>query len=201
MTINHDPEPFVDSLMPPNEVPNIVEKAETSVPDDILLSTALTAQDWRKSQAADSNINYVMGALIEGNGPSPQQAKSHKIDLAYLPDWEKYSFKDGVLYKSEITNWEEVNRLVLPVLFQEVVLRSYHDDLGHQGRDRIAWLIKGRFFWPRMNLFIRNYVQKCSRCICRKAPQVSLHICWILHRLHQCSWLLCCCCLADVLLL
>ena len=61
-----------------------------------------------------------------------------------------------------------------PVTF---VLKSYHDDLGHQGRDRTASLIKGRFFWPRMNKFIRNYVQKWGRCICRKAPQVkSAHL-------------------------
>ena len=177
MTIIHDPEPFVDSLMPPNEVPDIVEKAETSMPDDILLSTALTAQVWQKAQAADSDISYVMGALLEGYHPSTQKAKSNKIDFGYLPDWDKYSFKDGVLYKSENINGEEVNRLVLPVAFQEVVLKSYHDDLGHQGRDRTASLIKCRFFWPRMNQFIRKYVQKCGRCICRKAPQVkSAHL-------------------------
>ena len=147
------------------------------MPDDILLSTALTAQDWQKAQTADSDISYVMGALLDGYHPSPQQAKSNKIDLGYLPDWDKYSFKDGVLYKSENINGEEVNRLVLPEAFQEIVLKSYHDDLGHQGRDRTASLIKGRFFWPRMNQFIRNYVQKCVRCICRKAPQVkSAHL-------------------------
>ena len=169
MTINHDPEPFVDSLMPPNRVPDVVEKAEASVPDDILLSTALTAQDWQKAQAADSDFSYVTGALLEGYRPSTQQAKSNKIDLGYLPDWDKYSFKDGVLYKSENINGEEVNRLVLPVAFQVVVLKSYHDDLGHQGRDRTASLIKCRFFWPRMNQLIRNYVQKCGCCICRRA--------------------------------
>ena len=81
--INHDPKPFVDSLVPPNEVSDVVEKAEASVPDDILLSTALTAQDWQKAQAADSDINYVMSALLEGDHPSPEQAKSHKVDLGY----------------------------------------------------------------------------------------------------------------------
>ena len=127
MTINHDSEPFVDSLVPPNEV-SVLEKAEASVPDDILLSTALTAQDWQKAQAADSDIYYVMSALLKGNHPSPEQAKSHKVDLVYLPDWERYSFRDGVLNKSETINGEEVNRLKLPEAFQEVVLKSYHAD-------------------------------------------------------------------------
>ena len=53
------------------------------MPDDILLSTILTAQDWQKAQAADSDINYVMSTLLEGNHPSPEQAKSHKVDLGY----------------------------------------------------------------------------------------------------------------------
>ena len=62
--------------MPPNEVQDIIEKAEASVPDDILLSTALAAQEWHKAQAADSDFNYVVGAHLEGNSQSPELAKA-----------------------------------------------------------------------------------------------------------------------------
>ena len=54
------------------------------MPDNNLLSTTLTAQDWQKAQFADPDINLVIDALCVGNHPSPEQAKSHKINLGYL---------------------------------------------------------------------------------------------------------------------
>ena len=34
--------------------------------------------------------------------------------------------------------------------------RAYHDNFGHQGRDRKTSLIEQRFFWPRMTKFIKK---------------------------------------------
>ena len=50
----------------------------------------------------------------------------------------------------------------------ETVFKAYHDDLGHQDRDRTTSLILRRFFWPGMNQDIKNRVQMCGRCIRRK---------------------------------
>lgn len=172
-----DEQPFVDSLVSPDTVPAIHEKEEDNIPEELLSATALTSQDWQKAQAADANIRIVIDAILEGIQLTPGQAKCRSLDIGYLPDWDKYSLKDGVLYKTEVLNGENCSRLVLPEAFRELVFKSYHDDLGHQGRDRTASLIKRRFFWPHMNQFIKQRVQLCGRCIRRKtAPAKSAHL-------------------------
>ena len=66
-----------------------------------------------------------------------------------------------------------MEQLVLPASMRETIFRAYHDDLGHQGRDRTISLIKQRFYWPGMNSFIENHVTLCGRCIRRKT-EISL---------------------------
>ncbi len=49
---------------------------------------------------------------------------------------EKISLKDGVLYRTIIDPQEqEVQQLVLPEILRERVIRSLHNDMGHQGLD------------------------------------------------------------------
>ena len=57
---------------------------------------------------------------------------------------------------------------MLPSSLAETIFRAYHDDLGHQGRDRTTSLIRRRYFWPGMNTYIKTMVQLCERCIRRK---------------------------------
>ena len=70
-----------------------------------------------------------------------------------------------------------LNRLVLPEALRDLVFKCFHNDLGHQGRDRTASLIKRRFFWPHMNQYIKERVQSCGRCIRRKTtPSKFTHL-------------------------
>lgn len=45
-------------------------------------------------------------------------------------------------------NGEGTEQPVLPTSLTDIIFRAYHDDLGHQGRDRTTSLIRRRFFWP-----------------------------------------------------
>ena len=47
-----------------------------------------------------------------------------------------------------------------------------HDGMGHQGRDRTAYLVKTRFFWLGMDTDIAEKVRLCDRCIRRKTRPV-----------------------------
>ena len=65
---------------------------------------------------------------------------------------------------------ESFKQIVLPQALRDIVFKAYHDDLGHQGRDRTTALIRQRFFWPGMNQYIKQRVRQCIRCIRRKTP-------------------------------
>ena len=157
-----DDVPFVESLSLTDT------KAESQISDDLLSGTALTSRDWKKAQATDVNLKFLLDNIHEGYKPSGQDAEKNGVDQAFLTDWDTYTVKDGVLYKRHFVNGEECNQLVLPDKLKETIFSAYHDDLGHQGRDRTTALIKQRFFWPRMNQFIKERIQKCGRCIRRK---------------------------------
>ena len=74
--------------------------------------------------------------------------------------------------KATINN-EEMNRRCLPRSLQEDIFKAYHDDLGHQGRDRTLSLLKQRFFLPGLDQFVRGRTQHCSSCIRRKTAPVK----------------------------
>ena len=63
--------------------------------------------------------------------------------------------------------------MCLPRSLQEDPFKAYHDDLGHQGRDRTLSLLKQRFFVPGLDQFVRRRIQQYSSCIRRKAAPVK----------------------------
>ena len=76
------------------------------------------------------------------------------IDKRFLQYWNNYKLKNGILYRETNINGEKIEQLVLPASLAENIFRSYHDDLGHQGRDRTTSLIRRRFVWSGMNKYI-----------------------------------------------
>ena len=114
------------------------------------------------------NIRFIIDSLIEGQRPTAAY-----VDKRYLLAWDSYKFKDCILYRTASIGGESIEQLVLPSALTEIVFKSYHDDLGHQGRDRTTSLIRRRFYWPGMNNFIKNKVQLCERCIRRKTAPIK----------------------------
>ena len=128
----------------------------------------MTSQDLQKAQASDPNICFIIDNLLIRRKPTSQQAKQQDIDMNYLIDWNTYNLKDGIQYKSVTLNGEINDRLVLPESSKDIVFEAYHDDLGHQGRDRTISLMSTRFYFPRLNKFVTEKARSCGRCIRRK---------------------------------
>ena len=145
----------------------------SDIPEQILEGTALKSQDWIKAQAADPNINFVLDCLVQGRKPEPKNIASDKIDRRYLSDWQNYHLKDGVLYKKFASEETTIDRLCLPASLRTDILKAYHDDLGHQGRERTMSLVKRRFIWPGMDKDITDFIHKCGRCIRRKTAHTK----------------------------
>ena len=107
---------------------------------------ALSSQDWITAQTNDPNLKFVMDCLIEGRIPNEEETESRGIDYRFTSNWDKYTFVDEVLHKTVTLKDESVKLLCLPKALQGDAFRAYHDDLGHQGRERTSSLIKRRFF-------------------------------------------------------
>ena len=134
----------------------------------MLNGTALSVNDWKKPQTSDRNIKFLIYNLLEGCRPTLKIAEKAGIDTRYLQSWENYLIQDDILYRETTISKERVEQLVLPSALKDDIFKAYHDDLGHQGRDRTTSLIRRRFYWPGINQYIRQKVQRCSRCVRRK---------------------------------
>ena len=141
---------------------------EDDIPEELLNGTALSVNDWKKAQTSDRNIKFLIDNLLEGCRTTLKIAEKAGIDTRYLQSWENYLIQDDILYRETTISEERVEQLVLPSALKDDIFKAYHDDLGHQGRDRTTSLIRRRFYWPGMNQYIRQKVQLCSRCVRRK---------------------------------
>ena len=158
--------PLVNSVALTTSVPT-----SDSIPDQ-MLSHALSSKDWRKAQRNDPTLKNIIDQLEAGSRVlAPQTSTSPSVDRRYFKDSERLFMSHGVLYRKVTLNEQEFEQLVLPMAFREVVFKAFHDDLGHQGRDRTTSLIKQRFYWPAMDSDIQQFVRQCNRCILRKTRQ------------------------------
>ena len=68
---------------------------------------------------------------------------------------------------------EEVKQLVLPHCFQTKILKSIHDDSGHQGLERTLELVQSQVFWPNMFKDVDTYLLNCECCQVSKGNYVG----------------------------
>ena len=64
----------------------------------------------------------------------------------------------------------EYHQLVLPQRLQGRVLRSIHDDMGHQGMERTLELLRERVYWPTMASDASQWVSCCTHCQVTQGP-------------------------------
>ena len=152
----------------------ITEDSDQLIEHDVPDTTGFSQVDWKVEQRSDATIERVINLLQAGHKPTKRQmALEEESVYKLLREWDKLSLRNEVLYRQSQLYGENVSQLVLPIAFRDLALTGYHDDAGHQGRDRTGYLIKSRFYWPGMDIAIELKVQNCPRCICRKTPSRS----------------------------
>lgn len=68
----------------------------------------------------------------------------------------------------------ELQQLLLPTCLAEPVLRSVHDQMGHQEIERTLSLLKPRCYWVGMHGAVDTWVKNCHRCVLAKLPQPKI---------------------------
>lgn len=135
--------------------------------------TPFSEVDWVVEQGKDPTIAKVIDLLKSGHKLTSRQAALQPEPVRkFLREWEHLKIQDNLLYRSGMVSGSSVDQLVLPQAFHDVVFLGLHDDAGHQGRERTTALIKSRFYWPGMDLFIEQKVSQCPRCIRRKKKEI-----------------------------
>jgi hypothetical protein len=88
--------------------------------------------------------------------------------------WEQfYKVEQGILLIKDF-HFPERWRVCVPAKLVPDILRSYHDNSGHFGRDKCLSLISKSFHWPSMNRQIKEYVRDCVVCMRTKPHKIPV---------------------------
>lgn len=117
----------------------------------------------------------------EGRRPGATEHETlPKSSRALLRHWDRLVDEEGVLYRliHAPGGGPETLQLLLPQCLQAEVLRSIHDEQGHQGTERTLQLLRSRCFWPSMTKDAEQWCQQCQRCVLGKAIQPKVRTYW-----------------------
>ena len=103
-----------------------------------------------------------------------QLMKEPKPARKLLREWKRIREEHGVLYRVVQINGQGARQLILPGSLKRNVLKSIHDDLGHQAVEKTTALARSRFYWPGMMADVADYCRTCGRCTLAKAGK-KLH--------------------------
>ena len=101
---------------------------------------------------------------------------SYKILSQFYKDRKGlfYHTADGVVAckrKDEEKNLYKHNLIILPQLYQTEVLFRSHDQMGHQGIDKVQQRILHRFDWPGLRKACERWANACLACLQVKDPR------------------------------
>ncbi|XP_024862252.2 uncharacterized protein LOC108237361 [Kryptolebias marmoratus] len=141
---------------------------------------AMSHSDLKDHQRADPTVREVIHQLESGE-KIPPTVRSELPELPLLlREFTKLEMIEDILYRKRQENEQHVYQLVLPADLRESVLHSLHNDMGHPGIERTLDLVRARFYWPRMAMYVEQKIKACGRCVRRKtlteraAPLVNI---------------------------
>ena len=156
------------------------EISET-VPTEVIQDNTPTLPGYSKAelqrfQEADSVLGVLKGFWNKQRKPTYQEKRDlTKPVHSLLKQWSRLQERDGLLYRViEDTHTGTCHQLLLPDCLKEQVLRSVHDQMGHQGIERTLGLLRQRCFWVGMHVDVEQWVKRCQRCVLTKMPQPKI---------------------------
>ena len=155
----------------PNELNRQMRVMKTYLKARYRLSDLLRAQ---RNDRMTSNLKR----WIENGSPDKGDLEedSYRILRQYFMQKEGrlYLNKDGIVAckrREEDRVLYKYNAIVLPQLYQTELLFRSHDQMGHQGIDKVYQRILKRFEWPGMKKACEKWVTACLSCQQVKDPR------------------------------
>ena len=155
-----------------NEIPSI----QASV-NSIAVFNQISPEIMAQHQHSDNQLSLAYQYVEDGKKPTNKSIYKvrSKSSRKLLLGFSRLTLKQGVLHQLYINNDEEYHQLVLPECYRGKVLKSLHDDMGHQGIERTLALLHERFYWPTMSQDASDYVTNCECCCVSKGDYTGPH--------------------------
>ena len=160
-----------DDIHSPGELNGQMMALKEHVKARYRLSDLIRAQ---KNDKMTSNLSKWIRRGVKGKGGLEEdsykilsQIHNEKSDLLYHT-------ADGVVAcrrKNEEKILHKHNLIILPQLYQTEILFRSHDQMGHQGIDKVQQRKLHRFDWPGFRKACERWVNACLSCLQVKDPR------------------------------
>ena len=160
-----------DDIHKPGEMNGQIMALKEHVKARYRLSDLIRAQ---KNDKMTSNLSKWIQSGVKEKGELEED--SYKILSQFYKEKKDllYHTADGVVAckrKDEEKILHKHNLIILPQLYQTEVLFRSHDQMGHQGIDKVQQRILHRFDWPGMRKACERWVNACLACLQVKDPR------------------------------
>ena len=170
------------SLIPEEEVERNLLQVEkkpseqiSSIPEVSTTSSfpQYSRDDLAMKQSGDPSIREFLKYWTANKKPNTRErCKLPKETFTQLKQWDRMQKEDELLWRViHDQSLSEIKQLVLPHSLKEKVLRSFYDDLGHQGIERTLQHIRTHFYWPTIHADVEKGIKCCKHCTLAKMPQ------------------------------
>ena len=179
-------QPFKQETQPLAKIWCVKLEEDTHQPNELnsqmrVMKTYLKARyrlsDLQRAQRND-RMTSKLKRWIENGSPDKGELEedSYRILRQYFMQKEGrlYLNKDGIVAckrRDEDKVLYKYNAIVLPQLYQTELLFKSHDQIGHQGIDKVYQRILKRFEWPGMKKACEKWVTACLSCQQVKDPR------------------------------
>ena len=135
-----NPRDFASSHMDP---PGDVIKPDIDLPEDFNMV---------EEQQKDEEIGKLKNRINKGTATKAEQ--THYFET-----------EDGLLYYLSQPDSEDLRlRLYIPQEMENIVIKQYHDELGHMALDKTYDSMRLKYFFPNMYRKLNSYIEKCVTC-------------------------------------
>ena len=148
-------------------IESIVEEEDTEEIQGMLNSVSVLNQVTPEDMAEEHKRDPILGLVCQYVTAKEKlktlaisKIKSKAVQK-YLLQFDRLTFKQGVLHRLYINNNVEYHQMILPLKYQVQVLQMLHDGQGHQGIERTIALCRECFYWNTMYRDVAQYVKDC----------------------------------------
>ena len=115
-------------------------------------------------QNKDDTISTLKTLLLEGKTPRNISAKSETEVILHQNFTKLRLVNDILVHETHKENGELRHQFIIQREMHHVILQYLHNGMGQPGRDKTVYLVRGRFYWPKMHSDISRWIDDCEIC-------------------------------------